>query len=181
MLLFIECGFPSGKFKTSNILNFCSDIHSEVVAFRKQWQEKYSSGNSEGVNIHFCQYIWRYIISTSEDNPLFKIRRNVLKKQDVQSEFLDFAKVCSLKNIYIYKEREEQPLSKNIRISVRNKRWSYLVKTNYFVFTSIWSAENFIFVDILAVKVNGSVSLDSAENISLDSEPRIGTIFILRS
>ena len=84
------------------------------------WQEKYSLGNSECVNIHLCQY--SDIFSTSEDNPLFKIRRNVLKKQDVQSEFLDFAKVCSLKNIYIYKEREEQPLSKNIRISVRNKR-----------------------------------------------------------
>ena len=47
-----------------------SNIHKDVVAFRKQWQEKYSLGNSEGVNIHLCQY--SDILSTSEDNPLLK-------------------------------------------------------------------------------------------------------------
>ena len=47
-----------------------SDIHKDVVAFRKQWQEKYSSGNSEDVNINLCQY--SDIFSTSNGNPLFE-------------------------------------------------------------------------------------------------------------
>ena len=79
----------------------CSDIHKEVVAFQKQWQEKYSLRNSEDVNIHLCQY--SDIFSTSKGNPLFEqIEETGCLEWISWLNYCYFVKVSRLKNIYFH-------------------------------------------------------------------------------
>ena len=87
--------------------NFCSDIHKEVVVFRKLWHEKYSLGNSEGVNIHLCQYndilsAWQSSLQISIEELQERYRRNRMLRVHLVVNLLLVCQGKQLEYIYIY-------------------------------------------------------------------------------